>query len=95
MDRQQVSVRELARRLNHTDPEGARRTIARWLTSSVETAVNPSRASVRSVAEALGVDPASLASDDDDEESDLPLSRDELSLFFDLLAKVTRVEATA
>lgn len=67
LDRQGVSVRELARRIRPDDPETGRRNIARWL-APVDRAVTPSRATINAVADVLGVDPAELA--DDDEESD-------------------------
>lgn len=69
LDRQSISVRELARRMQPDDPESARRNIARWLAPRA-SAVMPSRANVRAVAEALGVAPDELNGDDDDEESD-------------------------
>lgn len=89
MARQQVSVRELARRINPRDPEASRRTIARWLTPT-DAAVNPSRASVRAVAAALGVDPSELV---DEEDSDMPLSRDEAAMLVALLGKALGVAA--
>jgi len=90
MDRQQVSVRELARRVNPRDPEGSRRTIARWLTPDSSAAVNPSRARVRAVASALGVEPSSLV---DEEDSEMPLSRDEAAHLVSLLGKALGVRA--
>lgn len=89
MNRQQVSVRELARRVNPADPEGQRRSIARWLSSSPE-AVRPSRASVRAVADALGVTPEDLA---DEEDSEMPLSRGEAAQLVSLLGKALGVRA--
>lgn len=66
LDRQSISVRELSRRLNPSDPDSARRTIARWLTPLGEAAVKPSRASLLAVADALAVDPSELDDEDDD-----------------------------
>lgn len=76
LDARRVSVRELARRMQPDNPEGMRRNIARWL-SPEETAVEPSAASVRATAAALGVAPEALAADEDEEEAALyaPLSR--------------------
>jgi transcriptional regulator with XRE-family HTH domain len=71
LDRQGISNRELARRLDPADPEGARRSIARWLAPR-DRAVTPSRPNVAAIAAALGVQPEELQpEEDDDEESDL------------------------
>lgn len=70
LDRQRLSSRELARRINPRDPESARRNIARWL-APLGQAVNPSRASARLVADALGVALDELV-DDEEEAADLP-----------------------
>jgi transcriptional regulator with XRE-family HTH domain len=67
LTRQDISVRALARRMQPGDSEAMRRNIARWL-SPKDTAVNPSRASVRAVAEALGV-PAEALMEEEDEEA--------------------------
>ena len=84
---QQVSVRELARRMNSSDPEGTRRTIARWLTPNAD-AVRPSRASVRAAAAALGVDPSMLMVEDD---ADVPLSRDDAERLIAMLSRALGV----
>jgi transcriptional regulator with XRE-family HTH domain len=68
LNRQGVSVRELARRMQPENPEAMRRNIARWV-SPEPTAVNPSRASVNAVASALGVAAESLLPDDDEEDA--------------------------
>lgn len=67
---QNVSVRELARRMQPGDPEGMRRSVARWL-SPTANAVNPSPASRKAVAQALGL-PEDVFGDegDDSEETD-------------------------
>lgn len=76
LERQGVSVRELARRMQPGNPEGMRRNIARWLSSEV-TAVVPSPASVNATAEALGVSPDALADEEDEDDQDVyaPLTR--------------------
>lgn len=72
LDRQHVSNRELARRLDPVDPERARRSIARWLAPR-NRAVTPSRPNVVALATALGVRPEDLKPDEDDEEADLSI----------------------
>lgn len=76
MTRQDVGVRELARRITNENPrlkfEDARRTIARWLTPGAG-AVVPSDASREAVARALNVPLESLADEEQDEEEDTAL----------------------
>jgi transcriptional regulator with XRE-family HTH domain len=66
LNRQDISARELARRLRPDDPEGARRSVARWLAPR-DRAVVPGKAKVAQIAAALGVDPSALSADDDEE----------------------------
>lgn len=77
LNRQDVKVRELARRLRPDNPEQARRSIARWLTPEPESAVVPGRASRDSVTDALGLERGSLDDDLDEEDADVyaPLAR--------------------
>lgn len=81
--RQDVSVRELARRISPRDFENQRRTIARWLTPSPE-ATTPSPASRRASATALGLDPTYFEEDDDE----MPLSRETQALIVEMFARV-------
>jgi hypothetical protein len=63
LERQNVSIRELSRRLNPDDPGTARRNIHRWLSPVGHT--KPSRASRRNVAVALGLDPDYFDAEDE------------------------------
>jgi hypothetical protein len=65
IDGQDVSVRELARRLNPENPEAPRSGLHKWLKGKHV----PSRSSRRTVAVALGL-PADHFLDDDDTEED-------------------------
>lgn len=76
--------------MNAADFEGQRRNIARWLSSDVGSAVNPSPASKRSAAGALGLD---FGAFEDDEDSELPLSRSEASQLYSLLGKAIGVRS--
>lgn len=86
LDRQNVSARELARRMNPADPELQRRSIARWL-APVDAAVNPSPSSRANAAAALGLDVAEFAEDDEEEAAQMPLTRDDFSVLGDLMAR--------
>ena len=67
LDRQNLSVRALARRMQPDNPEPMRRNIARWLSPLPESAVNPSTASVRAAAGSLGVSVEELLPDEPEE----------------------------
>lgn len=60
----EVSIRELARRLDPEKPENARRTVTRWVTGGSK----PTRENRRAAAVALGLEPAAF---DDEEDSEL------------------------
>jgi transcriptional regulator with XRE-family HTH domain len=85
LDRQRVSNRELARRLDPTDPEGARRSVARWLAPKGR-AVTPSAPNIAAIAAALGVRPEDLEPEEDEEESDLAMR------MLEMIREVVRTE---
>lgn len=63
MEEQGLSVRGLARRMDPSNVERARRNLHRWL----DEGIAPNRASRREIASALGVDSESLSGADDEE----------------------------
>lgn len=65
LDRQRLSIRKLAKRLDPEQPDRARRNLARWIGGYN----SPSRISRIAVAEALGL-PSDALLEDDDEEAD-------------------------
>lgn len=67
LDRQNLSVRALARRMQPDNPEPMRRNIARWLSPLPDSSVNPSTASAHAAASSLGVSVETLLPDDDEE----------------------------
>jgi transcriptional regulator with XRE-family HTH domain len=71
MDAQKLSMRGLARRIDPSNIDRARRNLIRWL----HEGIRPGRQSRRAVARALGIDPEELEEDDADADS---LSLDEL-----------------
>lgn len=75
LTRRDVSVRELARRMQPGNPEPMRRNVARWLSPLPDSAVSPSGASVVAVAEALGCPADELADDEEDLDVYAPLAR--------------------
>lgn len=77
LTKQDVSVRELARRLKPEDPESARRNIARWLAPR-ERAVTPGAATIARVAAELGVEPRELRGDDTDEDEARSMTLDDI-----------------
>jgi transcriptional regulator with XRE-family HTH domain len=87
LERQNVSARELARRMNPADPVLQRRSIARWL-APVGSAVNPSPLSRANAAAALGLDAEAFSEDDEEEAAQMPLTRDDFSLLGDLLSRL-------
>lgn len=64
IDTEDISVRELARRLNPENPEAPRSGLHKWLAGKHV----PSRTSRRAVARALGLSPDHFLDDDDSEE---------------------------
>jgi transcriptional regulator with XRE-family HTH domain len=66
LEREGLSIRALARRMNPEHPETARRNLMRWLGGTA-----PEPANRRLVAEALGVDPRHFDEGDDEEEAEL------------------------
>lgn len=67
LDRQRVSIRTLAKRLDSERPEVARRNLARWIGGYN----SPSRLNRIAVAHALGIPPEAFLEDDDEEEDPL------------------------
>lgn len=67
LDRQGLSLRAFARRLNPSNPEVARRSLAKWNAGTVV----PSLESRSAVAVALGLNPSHFGDDEDEEESEL------------------------
>jgi transcriptional regulator with XRE-family HTH domain len=63
LDRQKLSIRGLARRLDPNRPDVARRNVARWIGGYNQ----PSRLNRIAVAEALGLPPEAFLEDDDEE----------------------------
>lgn len=91
LDTQDVSVRELSRRLSPDNPEAQRPAIHRWLRGK-----NPSRRSRRRVAEALGLPPDFFLADDEEEEDPLPSLDDFLRLHIErIIAEVAAARVTA
>ena len=82
LERQNVSARELARRMKPHDPEAQRRSIARWL-APLGSAPNPSPSSRRAAAEALGLEPGALDEDEEEAASMRPIA-DDLAVMFSL-----------
>lgn len=83
LDRQNLSVNKLAKRIDPQAPEIARRSLTKWIAGKH----SPTRASRARVARALGVDPSMF--DDGDDEEDEELVRDLLSI----IRRVARQEA--
>lgn len=77
--RQDVSVRELARRLRPADTEGARRDLNRYLHNGIV----PSAGRRAEIEEALGMESGSLDEDEED-----PSMREAFYLFVDLMERV-------
>jgi transcriptional regulator with XRE-family HTH domain len=73
--RQDMSIRELARRLDPDNPQHTRRALHKWIAADPPA---PSKASRARVAGALGLDPAHFEEEDDEE--DHQLARDLLAL---------------
>lgn len=67
LDQQRMSIRTLAKRLDASRPEVARRNLARWIGGYN----SPSRLNRIAVAHALGVPPEAFLEDDDEEEDPL------------------------
>jgi hypothetical protein len=76
MDRQGLSVRGLARRMDPVNLDRARRNLHRWL----DEGITPNRGSREEIATALGVS-----------ESDLPDDDEEAEIVADLLAALRRI----
>lgn len=88
LDRQNTSVRGLARAWRPTDPETARRSIIRYL----QNGIVPNATTRAELAEALGCLNGSLEPDD---EEDDPSMREAFRLFVDLMGKVNDRSAPA
>ena len=67
------------------NPEPMRRSIARWLSPLPASAVNPSQASARGAADALGVSVEELLPADDEE--DQALARDLMSVLIQIVER--------
>lgn len=80
LDRQNVSARELARRMNPGDPELQRRSVARWL-APLGKAVNPSPSSRAGAAVALGLDVSAFDDEDEEVAPMAPFARDIAAMF--------------
>lgn len=74
------SARALSRVMSPSHPENARRMLQKWINGEAR----PTQASRLAVADALGIDPAIFASEDDDEEA--AQMREAFRLFTDLMA---------
>jgi transcriptional regulator with XRE-family HTH domain len=74
------SARALSRVMSQDRPENARRMLQKWINGEAR----PTLASRVAVADALGIDPAAFASEDDDEEA--AQMREAFRLFTDLMA---------
>lgn len=66
LGRQNKSIRQLAREIDPSNPEIARRNLSRWIAGT-----RPTRGSRVLVAHALGVDPAQFDEDDDEEDAEM------------------------
>ncbi len=66
LNRQDLSLRKLAQRIDPSKPEVARRNLSRWIAGT-----KPTKGSRILVAHALGVDAAQFDEDDDEEDEEM------------------------
>jgi transcriptional regulator with XRE-family HTH domain len=70
LERRDMSIRQFSRMLDPSKPEQARRSLAKWIAAGPP---NPSKASRRLVAEALGLEPGHFDEDDEEEDPEMEM----------------------